>query len=708
MKIRPAQSSEWMIEFHKQIVRCKHVLLYGNVADQFLLNGQYCTLLQFLDNYFVEQGYEIVGQYDVVDGFRFHDDLKEDQMFQQCRQIVRQTMKNRQVSDVRESSDSAASEAISQEPPPVLRDGRLGITDSDASTLGEPAGRTSPLGANWQRSARQGDTQSTQSPRSQHPQGVPRSRQGTGLPPANFRFSTRRIPLEQALDTMRMVLSQSQHSAALVVHFADKLVNHREQIGDEERSRVIQLMKISENAAFLSQPPLQRRKNSLVIVAGELAAVPDSLHKERPFVSPVRVTLPRTKERAAFVSQFQNDFHEGRLLDEGTLNQVADDFANLTEGLTAWDLDAILRTSIEERLSIRTPAKLVNFYRYGVVEDPWQEIDKTRIQRASRRIRERVIGQPQVINAVCDMLVSAKVGVSMADPQTYSGKPKGVFFFVGPTGVGKTEMAKAATELVFSDESAFARFDMSEFAEQHSAERLTGAPPGFVGHEEGGQLTDRVQRRPFSLLLFDEIEKADGHVMDKFLQILEDGRLTDGKGQTAYFSQAAIIFTSNIGTTDLEQLLRDGKALPRYEEIRDMFLSAVRDHFTHELKRPEILNRLGDNIIVFDMLRSEYVPGICRKFQHLLVKSARENSALTVAFPDDGICRMIAEMMSFTDLRFGGRRIRTLMETLVERPLNRWIFQREPPRGAKLDLTADPERGCVLVNGEPVAPQHEY
>src|SRR5262249_42628374 len=217
------------------------------------------------------------------------------------------------------------------------------------------------------------------------------------------------------------------------------------------------------------------------------------------------------------------------------------------------------------------------------------------------------------------VLVSARVGVSMSEATARSGRPKGTFFFVGPTGVGKTELAKALTGLIFGDDTAFARFDMSEYAEQHAAEKLAGSPPGYVGYEEGGHLTNRVRERPFSLLLFDEIEKAHARVMDKFLQLLEDGRLTDGKGQTAYFSQSVIIFTSNIGSDRLSLSGTEDGNLPTYEAVRDHYLAAVRDHFTRPptqggLGRPELLNRFGDNVLVFDLLRPEYVDGISRKF----------------------------------------------------------------------------------------------
>ena len=158
-------------------------------------------------------------------------------------------------------------------------------------------------------------------------------------------------------------------------------------------------------------------------------------------------------------------------------------------------------------------------------------------------------GQRPAVTKTIDILMRSVMGLTGAQARASGNRPRGVLFFAGPTGVGKTELAKTLTQLIFGDERAYIRFDMSEFAEEHTGARLLGAPPGYIGYDAGGELTNAVREKPFSVVLFDEIEKAHPRILDKFLQILEDGRLTDGRGETAYFSEAILVFTSNLGIT---------------------------------------------------------------------------------------------------------------------------------------------------------------
>jgi len=205
-------------------------------------------------------------------------------------------------------------------------------------------------------------------------------------------------------------------------------------------------------------------------------------------------------------------------------------------------------------------------------------------------IRKRVVGQDEAVSALCNAVRRSRAG--LGDPN----RPIGSFLFLGPTGVGKTELSKALAEFLFNDPNAMVRIDMSEFMEQHSVARLIGAPPGYVGYEEGGRLTEAVRRKPYSVVLLDEVEKAHPEVFNVLLQVFDDGRLTDGKGRTVDFKNTVIIMTSNIASRQIEQL--KGEDSPDWE---------IEAHVKDELKKifkPEFLNRI-DEIIVFHMLTRE-------------------------------------------------------------------------------------------------------
>jgi ATP-dependent Clp protease ATP-binding subunit ClpA len=280
-------------------------------------------------------------------------------------------------------------------------------------------------------------------------------------------------------------------------------------------------------------------------------------------------------------------------------------------------------------------------------------------------------------------------------------------FFAGPTGVGKTELAKSLSELIFGDESACIRFDMSEFSAAHAAERLVGAPPGYLGYDAGGELTNAVRERPFSLILFDEIEKADPSILDKFLQILDDGRLTDGSGSTVYFSEAVIVFTSNLGmtTTDergvrVENVTRD---LDR-AELERRLTNTIREHFSTTLNRPELLNRIGDNIVVFNFIAKEVA---CRIFDLQLrrvCERVERQHHVTVTVADDLADRLRREATA--DLHFGGRGIGSFLETAFVNPLARALFEESQRESAlaphQLVTHLDRVAGTWRLSLEPV------
>jgi ATP-dependent Clp protease ATP-binding subunit ClpA len=315
-----------------------------------------------------------------------------------------------------------------------------------------------------------------------------------------------------------------------------------------------------------------------------------------------------------------------------------------------------------------------------VTEDPWAKIDKDKIRDAATFIRERVKGQEHAVTHVLDIIKRAVTGVG--NPRR-GGRPRGIAFLAGPTGVGKTEIAKTITSLLFGDDSAYTRFDMSEFSAEHSDQRLIGAPPGYVGYDVGGELTNAVREKPFSVILFDEIEKAHPRILDKFLQVLDDGVLTSGRGDRVYFSEAFVIFTSNLG---IYRQQADGSRVPnvspadRYDEVRKRVRAEIDLHFKVVLNRPEILNRIGENIIVFDFIREPVGQQILESMIKNILSDLAANQGLQLTIGRRAYEKLRDQALQ--DLSNGGRGIRNQVEIHLLNPLSRALFELQNPSAA--------------------------
>nr|WP_272886775.1 AAA family ATPase [Phenylobacterium aquaticum] len=273
-----------------------------------------------------------------------------------------------------------------------------------------------------------------------------------------------------------------------------------------------------------------------------------------------------------------------------------------------------------------------------------------------------------------DIVKRAATGVSGAKR---GGRPRGVAFLAGPTGVGKTELAKTITELLFGDESAYIRFDMSEFSAEQADQRLIGAPPGYVGYDVGGELTNAIREKPFSVVLFDEIEKAHPRILDKFLQILDDGVLTSGRGDRVYFSEALIVFTSNLGIYASDASgTRVANVTPDqpFAEVQARVRGEIESHFKLVLNRPEILNRIGENIIVFDFIRPEVAEQIFEAMLAAILRDAADAGYQLTLAP---IAQSTLRDLCVSDLANGGRGIRNKLEAHLINPLARALFETE-------------------------------
>ncbi len=299
------------------------------------------------------------------------------------------------------------------------------------------------------------------------------------------------------------------------------------------------------------------------------------------------------------------------------------------------------------------------------------EGEMEKLIRVEERLHQRVIGQEEAISAVANAIRRGRVG--MSDPN----RPLGSFIFMGPTGVGKTELGKALAEYLFDDEKSIVRMDMSEYQERHTVSRLIGAPPGYVGYDEGGQLTEAVRRRPYSVILFDEIEKAHPDVFNALLQILDDGQLTDGQGRKVNFKHTILIMTSNIGSPVIQEYAEKKKDP---QEMRERVLAELREHF-----RPEFLNRV-DDIIIFTSLSREEIEQIVDLQASFL---ARRMAAQKMTLELTSSARKYLARIGY-DPAFGARPLKRLIQKEIENPLALKILEGEFADGDHIQADYDP------------------
>ncbi len=315
----------------------------------------------------------------------------------------------------------------------------------------------------------------------------------------------------------------------------------------------------------------------------------------------------------------------------------------------------------------------------GIPTSKMLEGERDKLLRMEDELHARVIGQDTAVRAVANAVRRARAGLND------EGRPLGSFLFLGPTGVGKTELTKAVAEYLFDDENAMTRVDMSEFMEKHSVSRLIGAPPGYVGYDEGGVLTEAVRRRPYQVILFDEVEKAHPDVFNVLLQVLDDGVLTDGQGRTVDFKQTLIILTSNLGSQALSQLPEGSDASDAKRDVMD----AVRAHF-----RPEFLNRL-DEIIIFDRLKREDMDGIV-DIQLARLKKRLAARKITLEL-DEAAHKWLAD--EGYDPVFGARPLKRVIQTALQNQLAERLLAGDVRDGDTVTVSAGADG---LIIGERV------
>lgn len=480
----------------------------------------------------------------------------------------------------------------------------------------------------------------------------------------------------QMLELWQRELSNGAESSFLVLFYLDKLITYKTSYPKEEEEILLRLEKIIENIT---------PNNRLVLVSLQDSMIPVELYTNSPKTTVISIPVPDTSDRRAYLAHRLGDQH-----------RYLDLIANLTEGLFLLDLYNIAKILERDTPGDMEIRRKVNRYRVGEQQDYWSQLSIERLDKAVEWFEGEggVKGQREALRKVVDMLSLARAGLSGLASGTIT-KPKGVLFFAGPTGVGKTFMAKKLAGFLFYTE-AFLPFDMSEFKEEHTVSKLIGSPPGYVGYERGGLLTNAVREKPFSVILFDEVEKAHPKILDIFLQLLDEGRLTDSRGQTIFFTETVIIFTSNLGARardsrgnvakeqkDLDKILGDSQLddEEKKRRVREHFKEAVERFFMTEISRPELLNRIGSNIVPFNYIHTQEIQVEIAKshLRRISEEFADRHRAAgyQLEFDSTPVSEWLVQKYGSRIGKFGGRGITNAIEDETMIPLAWAVLQAE-------------------------------
>ena len=497
----------------------------------------------------------------------------------------------------------------------------------------------------------------------------PKTQQGLFKSPAEIL----NIVYKNVIDKKRKV--------AFIINWSEYLFSAN-GLSDDERQNITLLGKALKDRKvdYLNS---DCNESVVVIILNKASGMPLSFYQGNPEVEIVTLQKPDREERKQIIQKIEDSFEvklktgTTSLLDPENIECI-----DMLEDFTNREIIQLSRLSRKE--DKMTFDKLFYLFKYGEKENPWEKLEQSRVKNIKKELSERVIGQEEAIAKIEKTVVKAYMGLTGLHKTSSRSMPKGVFFFVGPTGVGKTELSKALAKFLFGDEQACIRFDMSEYAQENSDQKLIGAAPGYVGYEEGGQLTNAIKEHPFSVVLFDEIEKAakpNPRILDIFLQILEDGRLTDSKGETVYFSDTIIVFTSNLGANQVA--MSSDK-----EAVAKEFIKIVKDYFDNELKRPELLGRIGyNNIVPFNFIQDrEFQYKICKNKLKPVIRGIEEKYKLELEFEKE--MEAIEYILKSVDSSKGGRDILNAINDRLLDPLAMFLFENKDDlrslKGSKL------------------------
>lgn len=433
---------------------------------------------------------------------------------------------------------------------------------------------------------------------------------------------------------------------------------------DESKRRILQL---EIEAQALKKEDDEQSKDRLAKIEEELAELKKSNDELVKRWEAQKAAISRVREVKKEIDAVKHDMETAERnydlnklaeLKYGRLPELQKELARLAKG-DAEDKDGVL---LKEEVDEEDIAKVVSTWT-GIPVARLNGGEREKLIHLEERLHQRVVGQDEAVKAVSEAVIRARAGIK--DPN----RPIGSFIFLGPTGVGKTELAKALAEILFDDERNMIRIDMSEYMEKHTVSRLIGAPPGYVGYDEGGQLTEAVRRRPYSVILLDEIEKAHADVFNVLLQVLDDGRLTDGQGRIVDFKNTLIIMTSNLGSAEIMQK----KGEVTREEVQSMLMRFF---------RPEFLNRV-DDIVVFKALQAEQIKDIVKLILKELSDRLQKQLDMTLTASDEAVAYLASAGF---DPAFGARPLKRLIVHTVENILGKKIVAGEIGSGTKVKV----------------------
>lgn len=394
----------------------------------------------------------------------------------------------------------------------------------------------------------------------------------------------------------------------------------------------------------------------------------------------IKTQIEQAKQQAEELER-KSDLAKVAEIRYGIIPQLENELKQNNEQLEALQTDGKMLKEVVDSADI---AEVLSKWT-GIPVRKMLETERQKLLKIEERINERVIGQENAVVAVANSIRRSRAGLQDAN------RPIGSFIFLGSTGVGKTELAKALADFLFDDENAIVRIDMSEYMDKFSVTRLIGAPPGYVGYEEGGQLTEAVRRKPYSVVLLDEIEKANSDVFNVLLQVLDDGRLTDGKGRTVNFKNTIIIMTSNLGSEIINAKLASLTA-----ENKDELMDKTKDEMLDLLKRtlrPEFLNRI-DEVIVFNPLLPREITKITAiHLDKLSNKLAKEN--ITLSYSPKLLMFLAKEGF---DVEFGARPLKRTIQKMITDPLSIEILSGRISSGDTVNIDYSEERGIFFDN----------